>query len=133
MIERRRRKLHPLIPIASMGDIAFLLIIFFLLTSNFIKEAHVQVTPPASPDVDTLEEHPVSVTMDEEGILWLQGRECPPDLLESSVSGLLENRKDKVVTVKIDKSLTQDRFGDVLLALSRAGAEIALIGRKANR
>ena len=40
-----------MIPIASMGDIAFLLIIFFMLTSNFIQEAHIRLTPASAADV----------------------------------------------------------------------------------
>jgi biopolymer transport protein ExbD len=119
-----------MIPLASMGDIAFLLIIFFMLTSNFIKEAHIKVTPPASPDIEVLKESRVSLSMDEEGNVWLQGQPCPQALIESATETLLENQEDKVVVLKIDKGLTQEQFGPVLMALSKAGAEIALVGTK---
>jgi len=130
MIQRKRQPLKPLIPIASMGDIAFLLIIFFMLTSNFIKEAHVQLTPPLSEDIDTLKETPVSVAVDRDGLIYLQGEPCHPDLLENGTEALLADRKEKVVMVKIDKDLPEEIFRPVLMALSKAGAEIALVGTK---
>ena len=74
MIKRRKKSL-PIIPTASMGDIAFLLIIFFMLASNFMKSANVKAEEPASPDVEQQEPALVSVIYDQEGKLWLQGVE----------------------------------------------------------
>jgi biopolymer transport protein ExbD len=111
-----------------MGDIAFLLIIFFMVTSNFIKEAHVEIEQASAPDIDVIKESQVSVTMDKDGNLWLQGQPCPVQVLEEGVSALVAEREEKVVMLKIDKDLPNGRFGPVFLALSRAGAEIALVG-----
>lgn len=119
-----------LIPIASMGDIAFLLIIFFMLASNFIKEAHVDLKEATSPDIDSLEEVKVSVSVDKEGQTWLQGKPCPVDALEGGVSVLLKESEKKTVMLKVDRELKQEVYGPVLMALSKAGAEIALIGIK---
>ena len=116
------------IPIVNIGDIAFLLIIFFILTSTFMRESYIKVTPPTSPDIDKLGLTPVSVTVDQSGTVWLQGVACQVEALESGVSVLLEGKPDKAVLLKIDKGLPQKTYGPVLLALSKAGAEVALIG-----
>jgi len=113
-----------------MGDIAFLLIIFFMLTSNFIKEAHIELTPPAAPELETLETTPVAIAVDRDGIVWLQGKECPPSLVENAVEALIEDKRDKTVTLRVDKDLPHGSYGSVIMALSRAGAEIAMIGTK---
>jgi len=130
MIVRRSKRISPLIPVASMGDIAFLLIIFFMLTSNFIKEAHVEVEQPSAPSIEPMKESQVAVTMDKDGELWLQGQPCPAEVLEEGVKALLVDREDKVVMLKIDKNVHHEAFGRVFLALSRAGAEIALVGKE---
>ena len=39
---RRRARLETLVPIASMGDIAFLLIIFFMLATMPIKDSYLK-------------------------------------------------------------------------------------------
>ena len=125
---RRKHRPQPFIPLASMGDIAFLLIIFFMLTSNFIKEAHVKIDPARSPDIDRLKESGISVSVDEDGETWLQGTPCSVGFLRRGVEALLEDRDEKVVMLKIDRNVPQDTFGEVFLELSKAGAELALVG-----
>ena len=127
---RRRARLSFIVPVTSMGDIAMLLIIFFMVTSNFIKEAHVELTQPKSPDIERLKESQLSVSLDRDGELWLQGKPCPVDALESGIAALIEGRDDKVVMLKVDKDLPQEKFGPVMMALSKAGAEISLVGTK---
>jgi biopolymer transport protein ExbD len=129
---RRGTRIPPLVPVASMGDIAFLLIIFFMLTSNFIKERHIHVERPSAPELVEMDEAKVSVKMEKDGGLWLNGDRCPPDLLEEGVLALLQGRDDKTVMVAIDRDVPHETFGPVFLALSRAGAQIALIGERAD-
>ncbi|GAF94231.1 unnamed protein product, partial [marine sediment metagenome] len=125
---RRSTRIPPLVPVASMGDIAFLLIIFFMVTSNFIKEAHVEIDQATAPEIEVMKESQLSVTVDKDGNLWLQGQPCPVQILEEGVSALLAEREDKVVMLKIDKDVPNQTYGPVFLALSKAGAEIALVG-----
>jgi biopolymer transport protein ExbD len=129
-MKRRKRKVGILVPIVSMGDIAFLLIIFFMLASNFVKEAHVELDKARSPDIENMSESKVSVKVDKDGSVWLQGEPCPVGLLESGVQALVDGMEDKTVTLTIDKDLSHDVYGDVMLELSKAGAEIALVGIK---
>ncbi len=127
-LARRKRK-DFLIPMTSFGDIAFLLIIFFMVASVFMKEAHIKVTQAASPDVDKAKGH-VSVVMDTEGEVWLQGHSCPLSSLESAVAAIIQDKSDKSVTVKIDRDLAQEKFGQVLAALAEAGADIVMLGER---
>ena len=116
---RRKRRLQPLIPLASMGDIAFLLIIFFILTSSFIEGDNARLTPARSPDIDEVRRPAaVSVSVDTRGVVRLQGVEMPVVQLEASVEALLGERKDRRVKVSIDKDLTKQDFLPVIEALS---------------
>ena len=130
MIKRKRRKMAIMVPIASMGDIAFLLIIFFILASNFAQEAHIEFDPAKSPDIEKMERSQVSVVVDKEGQIWLQGEECPVDLLDGGVKALLADEDNKVVMLTVHRELPHDAYGPVFLKLSEAGAEIALVGEK---
>ncbi len=116
------------IPIVNIGDIAFLLIIFFILTSTFMRETYIKHTPPTSKDIARMKDTPVSVTVDSKGVVWLQGVRTNVETLDSGVSALLEGKKDKMVMVKIDKGLSHQQYGPVLKAVGGAGAEIALVG-----
>ncbi len=127
--DRRRTRPRIMVPIASMGDIAFLLIIFFILAST-MKEKNVTSEPPVSPDIARLPSPlpPVSVMVDEEGIVFVDGDEMSVGIVESTVRGLLEGRKEREVMVRIDKKLKQKDYGPVLLALSKTDANMSLVG-----
>jgi biopolymer transport protein ExbD len=128
---RRPRRRQPLVPLTSFGDIAFQLIIFFVLASVFMKESHIRSRPPPSPDIDLLEPALVSVVLDEDGRLWVQGEECAFDALEPVVSSLLGERKDRRVYLKMDRARPYREFSRVLAALAQSEAELVLIGEKA--
>ncbi len=130
MAYQRRKSSNVLVPVAAMADIAFLLLIFFMVTTVFLKESHVKLEPASAPEVEALEASSVSVVMDEDGALWIQGEMCVVEMLEGAVSALIEGRDEKLVMLKIDKHLPHETYGPVLLALSRADAEIALVGEK---
>ena len=56
MERRRKNRLSVMVPTSSMGDIAFLLIIFFMLTSKFMKESHIEYKSPDSPEARQIED-----------------------------------------------------------------------------
>jgi biopolymer transport protein ExbD len=128
LTRNRKRRLKIFVPIASMGDIAFLLIIFFMLTSNFMKESHIELKEASSPDIDSIKDSKISVSVDREGNVWLQGNQCDIGSLKVAVEALVQNTTEKSVMLKIDKDLEQKYFGPVFMELSKAGVEIALVG-----
>lgn len=124
----RKPEPHFDIPIVNIGDIAFLLIIFFIMTSTFMRESYIKVKPPVSPDVERMKDAAISVSMDEKGQIWLQGTLCQLASLESGINALLQDKTEKIVMLKVDKGLVQSEFGPVMMAISTAGAEVIMVG-----
>lgn len=127
---KRQKRRNPFIPIAPFGDIAFLLIIFFVAASVFMKESHITVHHARSRDIETVESGALSVVLDTNGELWLQGERCPKNALEPAVAALVQDMKEKKIVVKIDKDQVQHDFEFILRALSEASADIVLLGEK---
>ena len=125
---RRKRRPQLMIPLASMGDIAFLLIIFFMLNATFMKDGKIQLEPAASRDLEKLENAPIGVSVDAEGVSRLQGNEMTPGSLEVAVANLLAGRDDRVVKLRVDRSLPKRSYLPVIEALSRAGATLQVTG-----
>jgi biopolymer transport protein ExbD len=132
IISRKKKSSFIMIPVASMGDIAFLLIIFFMLTSNFMKESDIKLEEAQAPDIEEMKDSQLSVSVDEEGKVYLQGAEISVNNLRGEVEAFIADKEDKTVMLKIDKNLKEEQFGDIFLELSNSGAEIALIGIKSN-
>jgi len=126
---RRKKKIRMLIPLASMGDIAFLLIIFFMLVSSFMK--NVEVDQAASPDVEQLETAQISVIVDKDVRIWLQGIEVGVGEVGPAVEILVgERRQDTPVHLTIQKELKKKDYMPVISALSSAGVKLVLVGQQ---
>ncbi len=127
---RRRRGIK--VPVASMGDIAFLLIIFFMICSNFARDAHLDLTPPLAPDLETLEESNISVSIDVEGRIYIQGEEVAgAEAVEAAVRAWIAGRpsdEQHLVLFKCDAAVDKEVFEPVLDAISQAGGVIAAVG-----
>ena len=72
-MRKRKRRRQIIVPVASMGDIAFLLIIFFLIASRLAQDK--KITQPQSLDAVELKESVISVLIDENGHYYVNGRE----------------------------------------------------------
>ena len=125
---------HIEIPVASLGDIAFLLITFFMFCSTFSRSGGGKLTPPQSNHLTQLMEGKVSVDIDEEGKIYVQGQIVPDaSAVETSVGILIEGAttdQGKTVMFKCDKKVTKQIFEPVLGAIAKAGATIAALGER---
>ena len=126
------RRVAPAVPLASMGDIAFLLTIFFILTSNFAKDDTRNIKPPNAKELAQLESQNVSVSIDADGSMFFNGRPvASPATIEAGVAGFLagtKDVKDRLVVFRCDQGVDKQVFEPVLAAISKAGGVIAAVG-----
>jgi biopolymer transport protein ExbD len=130
---RRKRKVGFLVPTTSMGDIAFLLIIFFILCST--KKAGITVHPPMATGLENLPKPTIYVAIDSENRMWLDGAEVSSaGEIESGVSARLVNvdanapLDRRSVVFECDREVAKEVFEPVLEAIAKAGAVIAAVG-----
>ena len=127
---RRRKKMPMFVSVVAMGDIAFLLIIFFILAGNFMKD-NMKFTPAESQDLESQEQPQVTVVMDESGDVWLQGVNIVDvRFLADGVIQVVGDHKERPVHVKIHKTIERKDFLPVLEALSESGVKIVLAGNQ---
>lgn len=112
-----------------MGDIAFLLIIFFMLASNFMKTANVELEEPHSADLEQQEAAKQSVTMDQDGIIWFQGQQVRANEVAELLKPFVEADKTLAVHVSIHSGLSHKDFGPLIQAVSESGARLILTGQ----
>lgn len=130
-IRNRRKKTFPQVPVTSMGDIAFLLIIFFVLCSQFQK---VSVNLPVSRDAQEISERPrITVEIDAEGNIYFnQFPVSNAEQVEWKIREMLEGKtqdREKMVLFRCDRNVTRDKYEPVIAAIAKAGGLIVAIGR----
>jgi len=130
---KKKKRRTALVPVASMGDIAFLLIIFFLLLSDYNKEKSPPMTLPVSNKVEKLDDQIAArVNIDRDGVIYLDGvRVHDGKDIQAGVEALLERTisdDQRHVQFKCDASQPKDVYEPVLQAIAEAGGIIEAVG-----
>jgi len=119
-----------------MGDIAFLLIIFFLVCSEVSKDkSNLQVKLPFSQHVEKIKAQVVArVAVDESGEIWFDGARVDSATdVEWGIRALLTKTvsdDQRHVQFKCDSALPKEQFEPVLKAIAAAGGIIEAVGEK---
>ena len=112
---KRKSKSQPEIPTASMADVAFLLIIFFLVTTSFMKEKGLPLELPNTEKAKEAAEtkkknHELYVTKKE---FLLNTKKVEFEDLRDAVERLLvdaQSEMDRIVILRTDKKASYERF-----------------------
>lgn len=91
---------------ASMSDLVFLLLIFFMLTSTMISPNAIKLLLPSSSSERVLAPNkPLSVTIDEKFQYYIDNKLVNEDELRSGLRGKLSNSGDASVLLSSDASV----------------------------
>ena len=124
---RRQGRVPPEIPTASMADIAFLLIVFFLVTTTMNQDKGLSLhLPPIGETKEVKRQNICNVWInDEDGLAFFEYDNLTAvtfaDLRSQVVARLAANEK-LIVSLKAERGATYSRFVDVLDELKLAGA-----------
>ncbi len=116
---KRRSRANAEFSMASMTDIIFLLLIFFMITSSAISQSAIQVDLPSATDAAQPETVPISITVNKEGQYFFQNDQqpTPKEQVEQKLLPLLQAGKQKIFSIKADKMSTH---GDVVYLMNIA-------------
>lgn len=127
MAFKRRTKVKPDFNMASMTDLVFLLLIFFMITSTLVSPNAIKVSlPQANSQVTTKTSLTVSVTSDLH--FFINGTETTQAQLESSLTSALValNSTDAVVSVNCDKAVPVEYLVNVMRICNNQKAKVVL-------
>ena len=131
MLRRKRKDLGG-IPTASMSDVAFLLLVFFLSTTKFDIKKGLGIVLPAVSDgtqkkVKLKEDNLTKIWIDKDGNITLisGGNEqiVPMNELQKMINQIVKNNPDMVISLKTDRKSKYQYMVKVLDKLQAAGAE----------
>lgn len=110
------------IDISPLIDVVFLLLIFFIVTTVFVKETGVEVSKPRAASSEDLERQAILIAVTSEGRVWQGGREIGRDGVRAVVAALLEETPDTPVIIRADEATPTQATVDVIDAAKLAGA-----------
>lgn len=100
---KRRQRVEPEFSLAAMIDVIFLLLMFFMLTSNFVTTNSLQLQLPSSSSSSPIASTPLGVSIRKTGQFYLGNAPITKQALLSSLSSKVkaENKDPKQVTITI--------------------------------
>ena len=121
-----RKKFEADVPSTAMGDIAFLLLIFFVILARAVDDSHLQWQPAQVEEVESTGAAMASVVVDADLKLYLNGKSITADVLPGALEELLEGVEPgkRKVLLKVDKEATADVFQPAIEAISMAGGDL---------
>lgn len=97
--------------LAGLADIILLLLIFFLLTSNFIPQFGIQVTLPQTDASTPAEATYVNVAITEDGRFYVEHDEVTREALMAQIRDVRGERQS--LLLRADRAATVDQFAAV--------------------
>ena len=123
LLSQRRARQGEEINIAPLIDMVFILLIFFMVSTTFVRDLQLDLERPGASSAVVADTRALRVQVDRRGGLYLDGQVVKPWMLESRVRDLLRNRRIKTVLVVADQGLSTGDLVDVVDQCRMAGAE----------
>ncbi len=116
------------INIVPFTDIVLVLLIIFMIAAPGIVNSGLNVSLPGASTASSDFPSRMSVAVDREGRIFLEGREVSPDGLRLRIRSVAENQKNLTVVLNADKEAQHGRVIEVLDGLRSSGARQIYVG-----
>jgi biopolymer transport protein ExbD len=124
MLFHRKKRLRYEIraPLTALIDIVFLLLIYFLLTTNFLVDEGIKIKLPQAKASRPQTEEAITVYVDRDGRSYLNNRDISTDELFKRLKEMIGGRKDKLVVIRADRGVILNKAVRVMDVAKAAGA-----------
>jgi biopolymer transport protein ExbD len=119
--ERLEQERAPGIEMAPLIDMVFILLIFFIVTTAFVRETGVEVQKPEAAAAVRLEDDLILLAITSAGEVWHDRNNIGVAGVRSTVGALLLSRERPVV-IQADRRVTTDLLVRVMDEAKLAGA-----------
>ena len=119
---KRRTRTSVQVPMTSLIDIVFLLLIYFLLTTNFMVEEGIKIKLPQAKAAAPQVEEVITVYVDRQGRAFLGTREVSMAALFEGLKEMIGSKEDKMVVVRADRAVILNKAVKVMDVVKAAGA-----------
>lgn len=120
-IRRRTKGEDAELDMTPMLDIVFIMLIFFIVTSSFVKTAGIEINPPSANSAEQQDNANIFIAISDTGAIWLDNREVDIRSVRSLISRLHADSPDSAVVIQADKNSKTDHLMQVMDQVRQAG------------
>lgn len=117
MAIKTRNKRSVEFSMASMSDIVFLLLIFFMLTSTLVSPNAIKLLLPSS-NSRTMAKQTLTVYVNETGQYFVNENYCEPESLQNAIYAQISAETEATVVLRADKTVEVQHIVNVIDAVN---------------
>jgi biopolymer transport protein ExbD len=126
------KKIRPKITIAPLIDVVFLLLIFFLLSSYFVRQPGIKLTLPAASAAQP-QDACISIYIGTDNDIYLDDAPAPLEGLEAALVQKMQGDTERVIVLKADEKIDLGLAVRVMDSAKKAGARHVVVSTQEPR
>jgi len=107
--------------ITPMLDVVFILLIFFIVTANFIKDPGLEINRPDSETAEITENAAILIAIGPTGEIYMDGRRIDVRQVKANVIRLMAENPQGAVVMQADEKATAEKIIAVMDEVREAG------------
>ncbi len=128
---RSHRQEEAQVDLTSMLDIVFIMLIFFIVTSSFVRESGVEVNKPQASNVVSQKDAGIFVAITSANDVYIDKRMVDIERVQATLEHLLLDKPDASLVIQADEHSYNGTVVQVMDAAKGAGVKnIALAAEK---
>ncbi|MBU2280706.1 MAG: biopolymer transporter ExbD, partial [Gammaproteobacteria bacterium] len=109
------------IDLTPMLDVVFIMLIFFIVTASFVKEAGIDVNRPEASTAVKKDRANILVAISENNEIWINKRRVDERAIQANIERLYAENPQGSVVIQADRKATTDSLIKVMDASRAAG------------
>ena len=109
------------IDMTPMLDVVFIMLIFFIVTASFVKEAGIDVNRPDAATAVKKDRANILIAISDKGEIWINKRRIDERAVQANIERLRAENPQGSVVIQADKKATTDVLIKVMDASRSAG------------
>ena len=119
----KRRAEESGIDLTPMLDVVFIMLIFFIVTTSFVKESGIDVSRPSAQTSKKKQQASILVAINHSGEVWIQRRRVDIRAVRANIERLHAESPEGTVVIQADKRSETGILVDVMDQVRLAGVE----------
>ena len=109
--------------LTPMLDVVFIMLIFFIVTASFVKEAGIDVNRPDAATAERKEKGNILVAISADDQIWIDRRLVDPRALRANIERMHAENPNGAVVIQADTKSTNGLLVQVMDASRQAGVK----------
>jgi biopolymer transport protein ExbD len=118
---RTRESAQSEVNMTPMLDVVFIMLIFFIVTASFVKEAGVDVIRPPAQTAVAKDKGNILIAITENGQIWIDRRQVDPRSLRANIERLHGENPQGAIVIQADRRSQNHLLIAVMDAAKAAG------------